>query len=190
MRDYQEDSFIRVEPSFLIFLCVCYYFDPVGCFWPFLLGLCAHEGGHLLALAAVGCPVRRLRLTALGAQMQTEACSYLKEALAAAAGPAMNLLLFVLCAKPAPIAALVNLALLCYNLLPFYPLDGGRLLRCVLHILLPDEKAARAETALRLCFAAAAILSAVFLTARGRGGLMPCAILLLITARVLHSKKE
>lgn len=41
----------------------------------------------------------------------------------------MNLALLLAFSRTLPRFALVNFCLLAYNLLPFYPLDGGRLLR-------------------------------------------------------------
>jgi Zn-dependent protease len=88
-----------------------------------LTGWLAHELGHALAL----------RLLGRGAAKQAWACYGREEVFAAAAGPFMNLLLLGL-------ARLVgwqsgfeaNFVLAVVNMLPFLPLDGGKVLRGLL----------------------------------------------------------
>ena len=73
-------------------------------------------------------PVHSLCLGLQGAVLRTGPLRYRDELLAAAAGPAMNLALLLAFSRTLPRFALVNFCLLAYNLLPFYPLDGGALL--------------------------------------------------------------
>lgn len=136
---------IYITPGFLCFLCAYYYFDPAGSFSPFLLGAAAHESGHLLLCHLLHRRIHRIRLSLQGACITVDPLPYRQELLIATAGPAVNMVLFFLFLHEAPPFALLNLGLCLYNLLPFYPLDGGRILRALLHLLLQDDTALLVE---------------------------------------------
>ena len=135
---------VEITAGFLLFLCAYYYFDPAESFFPFLLSLSLHELGHLTALWLCKTSVHRLRFTLSGTVIQTAPQNYRQEIVTAAAGPLMNFFLAAALLHKLPEIALLNLGLLLYNLLPIYPLDGGRILRATLHLLL-EQKAADAD---------------------------------------------
>lgn len=126
---------------------------PMGLVAASLLFTCVllHELGHSLVARVAGIPVARVRLFLFGgvAQMGGHPHRPLIELWVALAGPAVSIALAALCAwlsmqmRPATMAsamslvilrylAVVNMALLLFNLLPGFPLDGGRALRAVL----------------------------------------------------------
>ena len=122
---------ITVTPGFLFLMAWCNYADQQGLLLPALAGCALHELGHLAAIWGLGGSVRRLRLTAVGAEIQLERpMSYPGELAAALAGPAANLAAAWLCcrAEGGALFAGLNLALGCFNLLPVGRLDGGRAL--------------------------------------------------------------
>lgn len=112
-----------------------------------LASLTAHELGHALLARRRGIAVEGIRLWLFGgvAQMSGDWMTGKTEMLVAAIGPAITLVitalftaatwLFVTVSAPplvvvvAEWVAAVNLLLLLFNLIPAFPLDGGRILR-------------------------------------------------------------
>lgn len=100
-----------------------------------------HELCHALAVRLLGGRIYRMALGSRGAVMELAAMPPGRELLAAAAGP-MGSFLLLLTARHFPRLALCGLVQGCYNLLPIFPLDGGRMLLRGLELWLPGEKAA------------------------------------------------
>ena len=115
----------------------------------FFLSLLLHELGHSLVSQRCGIPVPRITLLFIGgiaeiAREPDDAKSELKIALG---GPAVSVVLaglfalvarllharhFTASAEVADWLAVMNLTLVIFNMIPGYPLDGGRVLRALL----------------------------------------------------------
>jgi Zn-dependent protease len=125
--------------------------------------LYGHELAHALVARAFGIPVRTISLFLLGgmAHMTRESPSPRAELLIAVVGPATSVVLGLIAAAVSwivwgvspPVAALgfwlamMNIPLGIFNLLPAYPLDGGRVLRGVLWFAGDDLRWASAVSA-------------------------------------------
>jgi Zn-dependent protease/CBS domain-containing protein len=121
----------------------------------FFASILLHELGHTWVALRNKIPVQSITLFALGgvAQIGEPSRSAAVEFRIAAGGPLVSLilaaafgLLWVLdrgissLAAPSIWLARINLALLLFNLLPGYPLDGGRMLRAAVWYFSRDEK--------------------------------------------------
>ncbi len=126
-----------------------------GYFWAMVAGLIAvvfHEMCHICAARAFGIQTVRVALTPFGGLAAMGSAPTPKAAFCIAlAGPLANLmmaqiLLLMYRAYASPILQMLivaNLAVGLFNLLPAYPLDGGRMLHVLLTPILGMERARR-----------------------------------------------
>lgn len=99
-----------------------------------------HELCHIAAVRACGGSVLGIRVGAGGAVLDTSSMTAGREMFCALAGPFGSFLLLLLLWR-IPKLAICGCIQGFYNLLPLYPLDGGRAFRCV--FLLSGEKGKR-----------------------------------------------
>ena len=150
---------LEIHPGFVMLACFLFYVSPLGFFLPFFTLSILHELGHIAALTIFGVEIRRIRLGGFGAELETGPMSPSSEAVCALAGPAVNLCCVWTLRRISLRLAMLSLLLGCYNLLPVYPLDGGRALRAVVALLLPPEAARRTELCVEiLCIGAVGYL--------------------------------
>lgn len=118
--------------GFLLLLAALLYLDGQGVVLWSLLACFVHEFGHWSVILLAGGRVCALRLTAVGAEMTLDSehpLSYAGEVAAALAGPAANLLMAGLSALGGWYLFVgLNLCFGALNLVPVFPLDGGRAL--------------------------------------------------------------
>ena len=138
-----------------------------------------HEVCHLAAVKLCGGRIRQITIGGSGAVMEAELMSRGRELLCALAGPAGGLIL-LLFANWIPRTAVCAAFQSVYNLLPVYPLDGGRALRCGAALLLPPDKAGLlCQWTERLCKWAVVLLG-LYGTFILKLGLLPAAVSILI----------
>ena len=133
---------VEVSPGFLLLAAWLNYADDQGVLPGILLSCALHELGHLAVLSLLNVPVKRIRVTTVGAEICVQVgMSYWGELLVVLAGPAVNFLLAaLLCRVPGgETLAGMNLVLGCFNLLPVGRLDGGRALKCLLALAAGPE---------------------------------------------------
>ena len=133
---------VEITPGFLLLAAWLNYMDQQGLFWLGMVSCFLHECGHLVVLHILKDNVKRIHLTVFGAEIcMSHGLSYRGELLAACMGPAVNMVLAGLLRHVPRMEAVVglNLVLACFNLLPIGSLDGGRILRCLLCMLLGAE---------------------------------------------------
>lgn len=128
----------RVSLLFPALVTALLLWQPDGLAVSCLLASLIHEGGHLLAMLALGVPPQNCTLGAFGMRMDLEnpLVDYRKSLLISIAGPLANgLAAAVLLMLESADTAMVHLVLAGLNLLPAAALDGGEILRCGLCLL-------------------------------------------------------
>lgn len=118
---------------------------PVRLLFAAAVSAAVHELCHIAAVRLMGLQVYSVHIGVRGAVIRTQPMKPGQELLCALAGPASGLLLLLL-VRWLPVIALTGAVQSLYNLLPIYPIDGGRALRCGVKILWSDS------TALKVCY--------------------------------------
>ena len=134
----------RVSLLFPALVTALLLWQPDGMALSCLLASLIHEGGHLLAMVALGVPPHKCTLGAFGMRIDLDnpLVNYKKNLLISMAGPISNGLAAVcLCLLHSSDTAMVQLVLAGLNLLPAAALDGGEILRCGLCLLGLDRMA-------------------------------------------------
>lgn len=145
-----------------------------------------HELWHWMAISVCGKKVSGLRLKSFGAAMEVSELSAMQEIFCAAAGPLGSFLL-VLLGRWLPMMGFCAFVQLIYNLLPVYPLDGGRILESILRLCVPKY----AKTVLRvvsLLTVLGILIASAFLFFRFRGGVLPLLMGMTLAMRTLPLK--
>ncbi len=149
-----------------------------------LLALTLHELAHIFTAKAFRLPVPEVEITPFGGVAHMEDISQAtpgQQFLVAAAGPLMSWICCLVCAGLLQLQWVSiqqiegflrwNLLLLCFNLLPVLPLDGGRMLQAALTPFIGWQKAMRILAAAGICLGLAMNLLAVWGAIHGAANL-------------------
>ncbi len=176
---------VQTQGSFLILLALMLLLLPLQ--WVLAAAFAAtfHECCHFLAIRLLGGRVYGLRLGMNGAKLDVEPLPPAKELIAALSGPIGSAMLLFL-AKWAPRTAICAFFHCAFNLLPLFPLDGGRALRSVLCTIFPQGRAER------IFFASQRVLHialGVFCTWTAlRGGILPALAISVLILRQIRRR--
>ena len=137
---YIGNTGIECSPLLLALVLWMILTDNITACLTALLALSLHEAAHGIIARGLGCRVERIQLQPFGFVARLERTSGWDGLAIAAAGPLFSLLMAMGCAAAKDLASLpfltafgqANLSIALLNLLPALPLDGGRMLRCLL----------------------------------------------------------
>ncbi len=178
---------LDLTPGFPAFLAAVWYFDSCGIFWPFLAAMTVHELAHAAVLLLLGGRIESVRLSFAQVELRTGLLSDRTELWSTAAGPGINLLCGWLFRRWMPAFAAVSLLLALFNLLPVWPLDGGRLLRTLLRMRWGAAGVDASQT-LGLLFGLGLLAGAVFAARRWDAGVWPAVTAGALLVRLLRSR--
>ena len=164
---------VQVSASAFLLLSAALLLLPLRWVFGWVLAVTLHETGHYIALRICKIPIYGLRLSPFGITMHTGDLQEGETVFCALVGPVFALV-FTAFSRYLPCTAVCILLQSLFNLLPIYPLDGGRALRVILNKLFPVRWVAWVEAAVLTVIA---VLLFYFLTLL-RFGIVPRLIIL------------
>lgn len=151
---------IKIGASIILLLCLCLICQKIVLLFNYMLALFLHEMAHLIVASKRGYNLKQFKLDMFGMSIELDEEISSKDCFAInIAGPMLNLGLCVLCMAMYWIFPLsyiylnvfcfANLALALFNLLPLYPLDGGKIFKGMIS---NDKLYYRLDVAFRIVF--------------------------------------
>ena len=150
----------KIDLKIFLFLLLFYFTNQIGTYILILAFAVLHELGHLACGLLLGMKLNKMELKPYGVSISFKLNTKdynskigkgnlleIKKIVVALAGPITNLIIILIALQYNMNVFLglkiiySNLLLILFNLLPFYPLDGGRILESVLHIICGKRKA-------------------------------------------------
>lgn len=134
---------IRIDLKILIFVIIFYFTNQLRIYLIIMFFCIFHELGHLIAGLILKMRPEKIEIIPFGLSISFDTNfdnNKIKEIIVALAGPVVSLILTIFCRyidlKYITIQEAVysNLLILLFNLLPLYPLDGGRIIKGILDI--------------------------------------------------------
>ena len=136
----QEFNFITVSPKIYIVIVLMLLLVPLPWLAGWVLAALIHELSHCIAVLLCGGKITAIKFSSAGIVLESGYLSTWRSVICSLAGPAGGLLLYVF-SKRFPYLAICGFLQSVYNLLPIYPLDGGRAVRAICLLFFCDSTA-------------------------------------------------
>lgn len=153
----------------LIFLML---FVPMQWTIGWTIAVLIHELGHLAILFIFRVKIHAIYIGAFGTEIETDAMHPIAEAVCAISGPGVGLLA-VLLREKIPFAAVSAVIQSAYNLLPVFPLDGGRVVNALMAFFLPHDVAAGISRKISQLAIAVVFICGLFVSTKYHLGFWP-----------------
>lgn len=177
-----HDCRINIKPAACILAAISLLVFPVRWVIAWLTAAVVHELSHIIALHLCRAKIYSITIGMSGATIETETLSNGDEMISAAAGPVGGLAICFL-SGIFPRLSLCALIQSTYNLLPFFPFDGGRILSCTLMELLGSRRGEAVMQAVETLSITCVLVGIFLLTFKFRLGLYPILFALLLFLR-------
>lgn len=173
----------KISFSFAAMICILAWLNWSLCL-SFLLSALIHELGHLAAMKLWRVPIEAMSIGAAGAKIRTGAMNHKQEIRCALAGPLTGIVFALCILRILPQTAVVSFLLSLINLLPLYPLDGGRVLRACLSLYFEEAKVRKITHIVTVVICSTLMIVACWASICMRWGLWPMLAALVLLCRV------
>lgn len=175
---------LRLDPLSVAAIAAAVYFFDLRTLGALVCAACVHELGHIVCLRLFGLKLAGFRAETQGLCIEyTGSAGRAAHAVAAAGGPAAGMTLaYAASWAGAELLSGVSLLLTVFNLLPILPLDGGRIMRIMLIVLLGETRGGRAARACSIAGAYSLLTAGAYLVLSGRGAAVVSMALWLVFA--------
>lgn len=132
---------IKIHIYLFLMMAYMYALGKLDTFLIYYVFVIMHEIGHILIALALKVDIPEITLLPVGINAKYESeISILRELIIALAGPVASFLFYKILNNE--MYAFFNIVIALINLIPVFPFDGGKILKCLL-ILLVGEKRGR-----------------------------------------------
>lgn len=146
---------LKIDLKIFIFFALFYLTKQIKLYATIMVLCVIHELGHVVMGLVMGLKIEKIEIMPLGLSVSFKInvddynkkikrgnILQLKKIAIAVAGPLVNLLMFLIVLNTNidfkivsnEVLAYANILIMLFNLLPIYPLDGGRILKEIIHI--------------------------------------------------------
>lgn len=160
----------KIDLKIFILLVLFYFTKQIHIYAILMIFAMIHEIGHLIAGLLLGMKPEKIEIKPFGFSISFQLTTKdynikirkanlleIKKIIVALAGPITNLIITMITLNmqgslwQTLMLIYTNIVLILFNILPIYPLDGGRILRGVLHILIGRKKAIQYSYTISFC---------------------------------------
>lgn len=149
----------KIDLKIFLFIIIFYFTKQIETYAIIIFFAIIHELGHLIAGLALGMKPESIKLIPFGLSISfklnprdynkkigTGNLFEIKKIIVAVAGPLINFFIILIASHinlnifSNLIIIYVNLLIMLFNLIPIYPLDGGRILKGILHMFVGKKE--------------------------------------------------